>query len=189
MFEVFIFITAALIVWLTIIYHLMVQDKVRIQFTWNHIDTQRKQRHKLALQLLTTINQYTSHDPTAISTIIEQCNYNATNNNLPIISDAESLLDSELEEMLLCAESAPELKADQTFIDMQHQLGNIEEKIKAERHDYNVAVKNFNTRLTIFPNSFIARFFHFVPVDYFQANADAKINLAPTDFSDQSPPH
>ena len=71
------------------------------------------------------------------------------------------------------AESYPDLKANENFINLQDELAGTENRISVARQDYNDAAKEYNTKIQSFPASIIARLFHFEKADYFTATAEA----------------
>ena len=75
--------------------------------------------------------------------------------------------------------SIPDLKANQNFLDLQHQLEGTENRINVARTRYNKAVQDFNTSIRIFPNSLTnSMLLHLQPKEAFKAEAGAE--KAPT---------
>ena len=169
MIEVFVFISVPLIAWIIIIYNLMVRDKIRVQSAWSDINIQLKRRHDLIPKLIDTVKQYTDFESASLTTITELRTQYQSHDHIKKISDAEVALDSELQQLLLLIESYPDLKASQSFINLQHEMKDIEAYIENARRHYNMTVRNFNIRIATFPDVLIARFFRFIPANYFQA--------------------
>ena len=71
-------------------------------------------------------------------------------------------------------EQYPNLKADQQFIDFQREYTTIENSIRAETVNYNVAVKEYNTSIKVFLNNIIANFSNFKEKPLFKADAGAE---------------
>ena len=69
-------------------------------------------------------------------------------------------------------EAYPELKANQNFIDLQNQLRNIEDEIASARRYYNAVVREFNTRLEIFPSNIVARRIRLEKQKYFELDSE-----------------
>ena len=59
------------------------------------------------------------------------------------------------------AESNPELKANQNFLQLQTELSDIENKLAAARRFFNSSTNEYNTYIEVFPNSIIANIFNF----------------------------
>jgi LemA protein len=66
------------------------------------------------------------------------------------------------------AEGYPQLKANQNFLALQHELVATEDRIAAGRRFYNGNVRALNTRVEAFPSNIVAGMFHFSAADYFE---------------------
>jgi LemA protein len=80
----------------------------------------------------------------------------------------ENNLIRSLRSLLVVTEAYPNLKADQQFLNLQHELVNTEDRIQAARRFYNANVRDLNTIVQSFPSCLIASTFHFVPAQYFE---------------------
>ena len=98
---------------------------------------------------------------------------------------AENMLSSALKSLFALAENYPELKANENFASLQQTLTDIEEHIQLSRRYYNGTVKDYNTKLQIFPNSLIAGMFNFKQREFFEADESEKENVK-VDFSKKS---
>lgn len=174
MLEAFVFITVSLLVWIIIIYNLLVRDKIRVQAGWSDIDVQLKRRHDLIPKLIDAVKQYAAFESATLTTITELRTRSEKSNLVDEIGNTEATLDSEIKQILLLAEAYPDLKANQSFLDLQHNLTNVEEQIQYARRYYNGAVRNLNTRIDTFPDLLIAKFFRFKPANYFQADLNGE---------------
>src|SRR5262245_5279364 len=74
-----------------------------------------------------------------------------------------------LSRLLVTVERYPELKSNQNFLALQTQLEGTENRIAVERRRYNDAVRDYNTRLRLFPGSLIAGMMGFQPKAFFEA--------------------
>ena len=86
---------------------------------------------------------------------------------------AQSQLSGALSRLMLTVERYPELKSNQNFLQLQSQLEGTENRITVERQRFNTAVRDYNTRLRLFPGSIVARFAGFQPKAFFEAAPDA----------------
>jgi LemA protein len=66
------------------------------------------------------------------------------------------------------AESYPDLKANQNFLELQRELTDTEDKIQAARRFYNGNVRDFNIKIEVFPNNIFAGVLHFTKRDFFE---------------------
>jgi len=93
---------------------------------------------------------------------------------LQAFQQAQNALGSSLSRLLVVAENYPNLKASQSFIDLQAQLEGTENRIAVERGRFNDVVQLYNTAVQRFPGMIVAGFGHFVPRPYFAAAAGAE---------------
>ena len=69
------------------------------------------------------------------------------------------------------AESYPELKADQQFMNLQRNLTEIESQISAARRAFNAAVTAYNDGVQMFPSNIVASLFGFKTRDLYAIDA------------------
>ena len=86
---------------------------------------------------------------------------------------AQRELSGALSRLLVTVERYPELKSNQNFLDLQKQLEGTENRIAVERKRFNDAVRDFNTRVRLFPGSIAARVLGYTPKAFFEAVPDA----------------
>jgi len=83
--------------------------------------------------------------------------------------DAQNQLGGALSRLLVTVERYPELKSNQNFLALQSQLEGTENRITVERMRFNEAVRDYNTRLRLFPASLVASFRGFKDKAFFEA--------------------
>ena len=74
----------------------------------------------------------------------------------------------------MVTENYPQLKATESFSELQSQLESSENRIKEERDNFNDAVQAYNTLIVTFPNNLIASFSGFAEKGFFQAEAGSE---------------
>jgi LemA protein len=82
---------------------------------------------------------------------------------------AQAELGGALSRLLVTVERYPDLKSNQNFLTLQSQLEGTENRITVERRRFNEAVRDYNTRVSLFPGSLVASFRGFRPRPYFEA--------------------
>ncbi len=75
---------------------------------------------------------------------------------------ANNQLDASLAKVLVLTENYPQLKSNQNFLRLQDELAGTENRIAVDRR-YNEAVQDYNTYISLFPNSLVASFGGFTP--------------------------
>ncbi len=161
----------AVLGWGVAIYNLLVRDRNRVLAAWSDIDVQLKRRHDLIPKLIDAVKQYAAYEQATLTTVTELRIEAQRTSNVAELATTEGRLGSGVQQLMALAESYPDLKADQSFLDLQHQLSAVEDHIQYARRYYNGAVRNLNTRIDSFPDTLVARSLGFHPADYFELEA------------------
>jgi LemA protein len=66
------------------------------------------------------------------------------------------------------AEAYPQLRAVESFTQLQSSLNQIEEAVQNARRYYNAVVRDLNTKIHEFPSKMIANFFGFKTREFFE---------------------
>lgn len=167
MVEIILIIFAACAIWGIVIYNNLVRDKNRVLAAWSDIDVQLKRRHDLIPKLVEAVKQYAHYESATITAVTELRNQSQALDDISKKGSVESQLGDKLHKLIAIAEDYPDLKANESFLDLQKNLTNVEENIQYARRYYNGAVRNFNIRIDSFPDMFVARTFHFRPAQFF----------------------
>ncbi len=133
---------------------------------WAGIDVQLKRRYDLIPNVVSTVKGYAAHESTAFEKVT-QARSQAMQATGPAKAGAEEGLSGSLKSLFAIAEAYPELKANQNFLQLQQQLGEIEDNIQSSRRYYNATVRELNTSVETFPGNLLAKMFHFVKMDLF----------------------
>jgi len=151
------------------IYNGLIQSRVRTKEAWSGIDVQLKRRADLVPNLVETVKGYASHEKETFENVT---NARAMLQNAQGPADAataNNMLTQTLRSLFAVAENYPELKASENFMQMQRDLSDIEEKVAYARQFYNRNVSEFNTKIQVVPNVFIANMFSFQAFEFFEA--------------------
>lgn len=87
---------------------------------------------------------------------------------------AEGELGRALGRLFAVSENYPELKASASFMDLQHQLKEIEDKIAKSRQFYNDTVLKYNNAIQIFPANLVASITGFKAEEFLQISEKDK---------------
>ena len=89
-----------------------------------------------------------------------------------------------LKSLFAVSENYPDLKANQNFLGLQGDLKELEDKLQNSRRFYNATVRDFNTRIQMFPGSLIAGMLGFSVKEFFEAAGAERENVK-VDFEDK----
>jgi LemA protein len=100
---------------------------------------------------------------------------------------ANGALDSALSRLLVVVENYPQLKSNENFQRLQDELAGTENRIAVERRRYNETVQDYNTYISLFPNSLVASIGGFTRNDaYFKTDEGAR-NAPKVNFNYDKP--
>ena len=171
---------AAVLALAVMTYNGLVQKRVACENGWAQIDVQLKRRHDLIPNLVETVKGYASHEKETLDQVIQARNsamQAQSSGNAAELEKAENMLSSTLKSIFALSEAYPDLKANTNFLELQRELSDTENKIQASRRFYNTNVRDFNTKLEVFPTNMIAGMLGFKNRQFFEAGADEKENI------------
>lgn len=169
-------IAAILVLWGVGMYNGLIRLKNRVDEAWSDIDVQLKRRYDLIPNLINTVKGYAAHEKELFEKVTE-ARAKAMNAGADDKAQAENMLSGTLKSLFAVAENYPELKANQNFLELQRELTDTEDKIQAARRFYNGNVRDFNTKVEVFPTNIFAGMLHFSRRAFFEAEASEKENV------------
>ena len=161
-------IIAGIIIWLIIIYNKLVRNKNMVEEGWSGIDVQLKRRSNLIPNLIETVKGYMGHEAKLLSEITQLRSQSKDIHAVAEKSRVETALTRSLGNLIAVAESYPDLKANQNFLDFQNELSQIENDIQMARRYYNGTVRNLNIMIEAFPSNLVAGQFGFAKAEFFE---------------------
>lgn len=167
-------VLATLVLWAILIYNGLIRLKNRVDEAWSDIDVQLKRRHDLIPNLVNTVKGYAAHERELFEKVTA-ARAAAMGAQSPAEKErTENMLSNTLKSLFAVAENYPDLKANQNFLELQRELTDTEDKIQASRRFYNGNVRDFNTKIEIFPSNIFASVLGFKKRDFFQAEEGEK---------------
>lgn len=163
-------VAAILIVYVIALYNRLVSFRVRVRQAWSDVNVQLKRRYDLIPNLVETVKGYASHEKSTLEDVVSARNAAvAADGSSPSAKAASELrLGGALGGLFALAENYPDLKANQNFLALQHELTETENKIQSARRFYNGSVKELNTAIQSFPGNLIAGPFNFEQAAFFE---------------------
>jgi LemA protein len=166
-------VVLALGLWLA--FNGLVRKRNRTQEAWSEIDVELKRRHDLIPNLVSTVEGYASHERGTFEAVTE-ARANAVSagasGDPAKIGPAENALSGTLRSLFAVAENYPQLRAVESFVQLQETLTATEDKIEYARRYYNTSARDYNIALQTFPRNLIAGTFHFTAVAFFAADEE-----------------
>lgn len=167
-----------IVIWLIAGYNRLVTLRTRSEEAWSDIDVQLKRRYDLIPNLVEAVKGYMTHERETLEKVTAARTAAMHATTPEEHAKAENALAGTLKTLFAVAESYPELKASQNFLQLQDELADTENKIQAARRFYNGNVRDLNTAIQTFPTNMIAGMFKFTTKEFFEIeNAAERQNV------------
>jgi LemA protein len=170
-------IIVVVVLWAISVYNGLVAMRQRVNQSFADIDVQLKQRHDLIPNLVETVKGYAAHERGTLEAVIQaRNNAVAAQGQGPAAQvAAENQLTGALRQIFALSESYPNLKANESFQQLQTELTDIENKVAASRRFFNSAVQEYNTSIQRFPAVLFAAAMGFHPQVFFDLGDERKV--------------
>jgi LemA protein len=171
------------------IYNGLVKAKVRTDEAWSDINVQLKRRYDLIPNLINTVKGYAKHEKTVFEEVTEARAQALSAQSVTEVAQADNQFQAALKSLFAVTEAYPDLKANESFQQLQAELVDTEDKIQAARRFYNGAARDLNIKIQSFPTNLIAGMLGFKARDFFEVDeAEAAVVSKPVnvDFSADS---
>lgn len=153
---IFIIIIAVVIVAIIGVYNSLIRSKNRVDEAWSDIEVQLKRRYDLIPNLVSTVKGYAAQESGVFERVTEARTRAMGAQSPDEKMKDENMLSGTLKSLFAVAENYPELKSNQNFMQLQSDLTDTENKIQASRRFYNGNVRDFNTKIEVFPTNLFA---------------------------------
>lgn len=167
-------VIVVIIFWLIGVFNGLIRKRNRVDEAWSDIDVQLKRRYDLIPNLIETVKAYARHEAGTFEKVTQARNSAIQAKGMKEKAEAENMLSSTLKSLFAVAENYPDLKATQNFLQLQDELSDTENKIQASRRFYNGNVRDFNTKLQVFPTNLIGKMMGFKNKDFFELKEEAE---------------
>lgn len=161
-------------------YNGLVELKNNVAKAWANIDVLLKQRHDELPKLVEVCKQYKQFEQSTLTQVIAARNQVQTareSKNMKALGSAESTLRGGLGQIFAVAEAYPELRANDSFMQLQARISQLENGISDRREFYNDAVNINNTRVEQFPASLLAGLFGFKQATLLMFASNEKLDV------------
>jgi LemA protein len=166
-------------------YNTMQMNEEAVKAAWGDVEATYQRRNDLVPNLVEVVKGYAKHEKDTLQAVTEaRAKVGSIQVSKDMVGDpkamaqfqaAQGQMSSALSRLMVVVERYPDLKANQNFMDLQHQLEGTENRINVARTRYNKAVQEFNVSIRIFPNSLTnSMLLHLTPKEPFKAEAGAE---------------
>ena len=172
-------IAAILVMWGIKTNNRMVTAEENVSKAWGNVENAYQRRADLIPNLVETVKGVAEYEKSTLEAVIEarakasQTTIdpeNLTEENMAAFQAAQDNLSQSLGRLMVVVERYPELKATESFKELQAQLEGTENRINVERNKFNEAVQPYNSLVRKFPASIVAKIAGFDKKAYFKAS-------------------
>jgi LemA protein len=176
-------IVVGLVLFLITAYNGLVRLKIQCDNAWADIDVQLKRRYDLVPNLVETVKGYAGHERGTLEAVVAARNQAMTAQGPAAKGEAEGMLTGALRQLFALAEAYPQLRAVESFTQLQNTLNEIEDTLQNARRYYNAVVRDYNTKIEQFPSNLVAGMGNFKEREFFQVSAPAEREVPKVSFS------
>lgn len=165
-------------------YNTLVSLQESVNSAWSQVENQYQRRADLIPNLVSTVQGAADFEKSVLTEVTDarsrvgQVKLSAEDLSDPQkfqqFQAAQDQLSSALSRLLVVSENYPQLKANESFLQLQSQLEGTENRISVERRRYNETVQTYNTEVRSFPALIMAKIFGFKEKEYFKSVAGSE---------------
>jgi len=162
-------IAAVIALYAIIVFNRLIRARNLVREGWSGIDVQLRRRSDLVPNLVEAVKGYAAHERALFDDIAAKRSSALNAGSISGRAAAEADLQASIHKMLAIAEAYPALKASANFLELQHQLADLEDQLQMARRYYNGTVRDYNIGIQSFPDVLLARLTGFHEEHFFQA--------------------
>ncbi len=169
--------------WAVSVSNQLVVAEQNVNEKWAQVQNVYQRRADLVPNLVETVKGFAAQERTVLEEVTKaRASATAIQLSPQALADpkaverwqaAQNQLGGALSRLLVTVERYPDLKSNANFLALQTQLEGTENRITVERRRFNEAVRDYNTRLRLFPGSVVASMAGYAPKAFFEATPDA----------------
>jgi LemA protein len=169
---------AVVVLYFILTYNEFIRLRNKVEEAFATMDVYMKKRWDLIPNLVETVKGYATHEQETLAQVIQARNLAMNSSGQAERQANENALVAGLKSVFALSEAYPDLKANQSFVNLQDQLQEVEDDIMQSRKYFNAIVKAFNTKRELFPASLVAAMMTLTKREYFEIERAERANVA-----------
>lgn len=162
-------VVVLLLVMIWAIYNKFVRARNIVEEALSGIDVQLKKRFELIPSLVECVKGYNEHEAVTLSEVVSK---RVEGESIASKVQNDASLTGALRQFRVNIENYPDLKADSQFLILMKEISHIENELSMSRRYYNGTVRDFNTKLQVFPNVLFVSAFGMKNADFYELDAE-----------------
>lgn len=167
---IFLAVLAVVFLYVGLMYNSLVRSKVRTDEAWSDITVQLKRRYDLIPNLINTVKGYAKHEKSVFEEVTKARTAGMGATTVEDVAKTDNQFQGALKSLFAVAENYPDLKANQSFQQLQEEVTDTEDKIQAARRFYNGSARDLNIKIQTFPTNLFARQLGFISRTFFDVD-------------------
>lgn len=168
---------AVLVAYLVMLYNSLVQVKNNVEKTFKNIDVLLMQRHDELPKLIDTCKGYMKHEWVILEKLTTLREHYADANKMDDKTKIENQLNQQYLTLAGRWEAYPDLKAQQSFIQVQERITGLESAIADRRELFNDSINIYNIQIARFPDMILAKKFGYSKMTYLEVPEEKKADV------------
>ena len=165
-------------------YNSLIQSRNKVKNSWSQIDVQLQRRFDLIPNLVETVKGYMKHEEETLAKVTELRTSWANAKTVNEKAGLDNQLSGVLKTIMAVSENYPDLKANQSFIGLEQELKETENKISYARQFYNDSVTIYNTKVETIPTNIVASLFGFKVEELYKVDSEEAKNNVKVNFNE-----
>ena len=174
---IFLIIAGIIVLYLVSMYNSLIKLNNKVEEGFSTMDVYLKKRWDLIPNLVELLKSYMKHEKTTLEEVVKLRNSSYDNMSNEDKMNVNNKLTTGINKIIALAENYPDLKANQSFIELNNSLTVIEEDIANARKYYNGTVRMFNDKVLVFPTNIISSLFGFKSKKMFEIEETQRENI------------
>ncbi len=145
--------------------------KIKIDEARSGIEVALTKRYDMLTKQLDVAKSFMQHEKDFVAEVIHL----RKGMTVGEMNEASAKMDKMAEQINFTAEAYPELRSSDLFVQLQVSIRDAEEHLQAARRAYNSNVTRFNTMITVFPSSLLAK--NYTREDFFEAEPHKRADV------------
>ncbi len=156
------------------VYNSLVTLKNNIKKAWANIDVLLKQRYDELPKLIDSVKGYMNHEKSTLETLTKARTAFMKAKTMSQKAAADNMMTGTLKTLFAVAENYPQLKANESFLQLQSRISGIENELADRREFYNDSVNTYNIKIQSIPDMFFANMLGYKQEEMFKVSEAEK---------------
>ncbi len=161
-----------IVLWYLLTYNSLINARNAVDQAWSHIEVELKRRFDLIQNLVEIAKGYAKYESDTFKSVAALRTQARPFADAAAANSVQPDLTRTISQIMVLAENYPQLRADQSFLNLQRELAETENRIAERRHAYNQSVNVYANWLQSFPSNVAASIQGMPPKAYFDAPDD-----------------